>query len=79
MQGTSVVASVSVPSVAESEEPGALLVDPLDVDAIAQALLEVTSDSDRVRALRAQGSVLAASRTWEAAAAAHLWLWQQVS
>jgi alpha-1,3-rhamnosyl/mannosyltransferase len=70
---TPVVAS-AVPSVAGTG--AALEVDPLDVTAIAAALVKASSD-ERVRAeLVTAGIELTAGLTWEAAARRHVELWQ---
>jgi glycosyltransferase involved in cell wall biosynthesis len=74
-----VVASTAVPSVTEGPGDTALLVDPTDTDAIADALVAVLSDRDLSDALRASGAAFAKARTWEAAAAAHLALWERLS
>jgi glycosyltransferase involved in cell wall biosynthesis len=72
-----VVASRTVPSVAEAPgEPPALLVDPLDVDAIAEALLRVATEEKLAAELVARGAALASERTWAAAAAGHVELWK---
>jgi len=74
--GTPVVASTAVPSVTESDaEPPALLVDPADTDAIASALVSVVADAGLAASLRSRGASFAATRSWEAAAVAHLELW----
>lgn len=78
--GTPVVASTGVPSVTEgSEDPPALVVDPTDTDAIARALVTVVSDKGLADSLRTRGSAFARARTWEAAAAGHLALWERLS
>ena len=78
--GTPVVASTGVPSVAEGPgEPPALLVDPTDTDAIANALVSVVSDRALSDSLRARGSAFAALRTWEATAAGHVALWERLT
>jgi len=76
--GVPVVVSSSVPSVTECDgDPPALVVDPGDTDAIAAALVAVASDRELAASLRARGSAFAASRTWEAAAARHLAVWER--
>lgn len=78
--GAPVVASTAVPSVTEgSGNPPALVVDPTDTDAIAHALVAVVSDRGLSDSLRARGSAFAKPRTWEAAAAGHLALWERLS
>jgi glycosyltransferase involved in cell wall biosynthesis len=79
-QGVPVLASRAVPSAAEvSGPPCALLVDPLDVEAIADGLVRVGSD-DALRAeLVAAGSARARSRTWGSVAAEHRALWRSLS
>jgi glycosyltransferase involved in cell wall biosynthesis len=78
--GSPVVASTAVPSVTEgSEDPPALVVDPTDIHAIARALITVVSDRGLSDSLRTRGSAFAKARTWEAAAAGHLALWQRLS
>ncbi len=74
---TPVVASASVPSTAGT---GAVLeVDPLDVAAIAGALVRASSD-DRVRSeLVTAGLELTKELTWEAAARRHDELWRALS
>jgi glycosyltransferase involved in cell wall biosynthesis len=77
--GVPVVASTAVPSVTEA--PGdapALVVDPTDADAIAGALVAIVSDRELSDSLRARGSAYVATRTWEAAAAGHLALWERL-
>jgi len=78
--GSPVVVSTAVPSVTEgSEDPPALVVDPTDTHAIAHALIAVVSDRGLSDSLRMRGSAFAKARTWEAAAAAHLGLWERLS
>ncbi len=77
--GAPVVASTAVPSVTEGPGETALLVDPTDIDAIADALVAVVSDRDLSDALAARGAVFAKARTWELAAGAHLALWERLS
>jgi hypothetical protein len=55
--------------------PAALLVDPLDVDDIAQGLATILTD-EAVRAdLGVRGQAYALARTWRDAAQAHVALW----
>jgi len=74
---TPVVATPGVPSTAGT---GAVLeVDPLDVRAIATALVRASSD-DRVRSeLVTAGLELTAELTWERAARRHVELWTQLA
>jgi len=72
--GTPVVTSQGT-SMAEVSGAGALLVDPLDVDAIASALLRATGPD--APALGAAGRANAASYTWEASARAHVAVYQE--
>jgi glycosyltransferase involved in cell wall biosynthesis len=52
-----------------------LRVDPLDVDAIAAALVSAATDEGLRAELIAAGSARAAVLTWERAARAHVALW----
>ncbi len=63
------------------EERGrvAVLVDPLDVDALAGALRAVLSDPDLAAALRARGLEQAARFSWERAAQETLQVYRQVA
>jgi glycosyltransferase involved in cell wall biosynthesis len=79
-EGTPVVASSAVPSVAEGEgERPALLVNPLDTDEIAQGLVRIVTDAALADTLRSRGSSWAGSRTWADTAAAHVGLWRQLT
>jgi trehalose-6-phosphate synthase len=72
-EGARVVASVSTPSVAENRE--VVLVDPLDVEAIAQGLatsLTLANDDDARERRRAS----VASLTWRNVALDHLRGWR---
>ncbi|MDP1819881.1 MAG: glycosyltransferase family 1 protein [Acidimicrobiales bacterium] len=62
-QGAAVVTSAGT-STAEVAGDAALLVDPLDVDAIAEALRITLSDPDRRHALRSSALARAATFTW---------------
>jgi glycosyltransferase involved in cell wall biosynthesis len=73
--GTPVVASFAVPS----SQDGALLVDALDVDAIAAALVAAATDDAVRRDLVARGTARAKQLTWRAAAEQHLDLWRSVA
>jgi len=77
--GVPVVASSAVPSIqqaAPDAPPTALVVDPLDVDAIAGALATVSTDDELRRALTTAGTADVGYRTWARAAAAHVGLWR---
>jgi glycosyltransferase involved in cell wall biosynthesis len=80
--GTPAVIANEVPSVIDLDEPSpppALIVDPLDVEAIAAALTTVLTD-DAVRAdLAARGEAHARSRTWRTAAHQHIGLWRSLA
>lgn len=71
--GLPVVAS-PMPSIGD----GAWVVDPLDVGAIATALVGAAGDEARRAELSAQGRARAAGLTWAAAATAHLELWKSL-
>jgi glycosyltransferase involved in cell wall biosynthesis len=71
--GAPVVAS-PVPSTGDA----ALVVDPLDVGAIANALVRVATDGAARDELVAAGRAHAAALTWAAAAERHAELWSQV-
>jgi hypothetical protein len=61
-----------------TEPAPARLVDPLDVDDIADGLSAVLID-DRLRAdLARRGAAHASARTWRNAACAHLNLWRSL-
>ncbi len=78
--GAPVVVSSAVPSVTEAPgEPPALVVDPIDVPAIAAALVRVVGDAELARSLVARGRALVGERTWEATARAHLELWEALA
>lgn len=72
--GTAVIASHSVPSVADAAE----LVDPLDVDAIAAALRSVADEPFRTE-LVARGLAHVFGMTWQRCAAAHVDLWETLA
>ncbi|MHB8681170.1 MAG: glycosyltransferase family 4 protein [Acidimicrobiales bacterium] len=77
--GTPVVAS-AVPSIdGDLGRRAALVVDPSDVDAIADALVRVSRDESLRAGLVAAGHELAVSRTWAAAARAHVELWKAMT
>ena len=66
------VAASKVGAVAEVCGDAALLFDPTDVDAIADAIVRVTSERELRAQLRAAGLLQAARFTWEATAQQHL-------
>jgi hypothetical protein len=74
--------AAEVPSVNDVGEPGpapARIVDPIDLDDIAAGLHAVlTVDSLRAD-LTARGSDFARARTWDAAARAHVALWERLA
>jgi glycosyltransferase involved in cell wall biosynthesis len=72
--GAPVVAS-DVPSIGKA----ALVVDPLDVAAIADGRVAASADEARREALVAAGRERAAALTWEACARAHVELWSRLS
>ena len=65
--GVPVVTS-SVSSLPEVAGDAALLVDPLDVDGLAEAMVRALEDTDLRQAMVARGLVQAARFTWEQAA-----------
>jgi glycosyltransferase involved in cell wall biosynthesis len=79
--GVPVVASTGVPSVAPTDgtEAAALRVDPLDVGAIADALVAAGNDETLRAALSARSSALVAPKTWRAAARWHVDLWESLA
>jgi glycosyltransferase involved in cell wall biosynthesis len=80
--GTPTMVSTQVPSVRDLGETGqapAIVVDPLDVDAIAAGLFTVMTD-EAVRAdLSARGTVHATARTWRSVAEQHRALWRSLT
>lgn len=72
--GTPVLAS-PMPSTGDA----AMVVDPLDVGAVAAGLRAITADESRRAALAAAGLEHARRHTWAASAAAHAKVWEQVS
>jgi len=72
-QGSRVVASVTTPSVIENDE--VVLVDPLDVDAIARGLLAAVAAPDDEPA-RARRRASVADLTWRNVALDHLAGWR---
>ena len=79
--GIPTVVSDEVPSVHDLGALGpapARIVDPLDVDDIAGGLAAVLTD-DVLRAdLASRGAAYASTRTWRAAARAHIDLWRSL-
>jgi glycosyltransferase involved in cell wall biosynthesis len=79
--GLPTVVSDEVPSVHDigaAEPASARIVDPLDVDAIAEGLAAVLTD-DTLRAdLARRGAAYASARTWRDAARAHIDLWRSL-
>lgn len=71
---TPVVASTELPSSAGA----ALEVDPTDVDAVASALVVAAGDDRRRAELVTAGLLRAAELTWQAAARAHVELWEKM-
>jgi glycosyltransferase involved in cell wall biosynthesis len=78
--GVPVVASTGVPSVAPrpGDTPAALLVDPQSVEAIAEALVTVSTDESLRSDLVARGTSLYRSLTWRRCARQHLALWERL-
>jgi glycosyltransferase involved in cell wall biosynthesis len=80
--GVPTVVSDQVPSVHDLGATGpapARVVDPLDIDRIAQGLATVLTD-DALRAeLSRRGTAHAATRTWRGAARAHVELWRSLT
>lgn len=80
--GAPAVVSSEVPSVhdlGESDPPPARIVDPLDVDGMAAALVAVLTDDTLRNEMSARGSSFASARTWQATASAHVRLWRQLA
>jgi glycosyltransferase involved in cell wall biosynthesis len=76
-RGAPVVASTT-PAVAETAGGAAMLVDPVDVDAIAVALERVLIDEPLAHDLRAMGLERAASFSWDATARGTLAVYRHV-
>jgi glycosyltransferase involved in cell wall biosynthesis len=74
--GTAVVCS-AVPSIAESNPEAACIVDPLEVDSIADGILRMLSNAEFRDRLISAGSALASQRTWLACATLHLDEWRR--
>jgi glycosyltransferase involved in cell wall biosynthesis len=80
--GVPTVVSDQVPSVRDVGASGpapARMVDPLDTAAIAAALAEVLTDDALRSELARRGVDFASTRTWRAAARAHVDLWRSLS
>ncbi len=80
--GTPVVVSNEVPSVHDlgaADPTPAIVVDPLEVDDIAAGLVAVLVDDGLRADLTERGTQHALSRTWHAAARAHIALWRTLS
>jgi glycosyltransferase involved in cell wall biosynthesis len=79
--GIPVVAGTMVPSVAPTDgsPTAALLVDPLTVEAIADALVRAATDDGLRAQLSSAGAALAASRTWSRTARQHIDLWESLA
>jgi glycosyltransferase involved in cell wall biosynthesis len=80
--GTPSVIANEVPSVIDLDDAGpppALIVDPLQVDEMAAALLAVLTDEDLRVDLRAKGQAHSRSRTWRTAAHQHIGLWKSLA
>src|ERR1700722_4426316 len=79
--GTPSVVANEVPSVYDlgaTGEPPALIVDPLDVDAMARGPGAVLTDDSLRADLAARGSAYALARTWASAARKHMALWSRL-
>jgi len=80
--GTPSLIANEVPSVVDVGDRGpspALIVDPVDVDAMAEGLFVISTD-DAVRAeLVARGEAHARSRTWRTTALQHIGLWRSLA
>jgi glycosyltransferase involved in cell wall biosynthesis len=78
--GAPVVVSTGVPSVAPgpATPPAALRVDPLSIEAIADALVSAAGDEKLRSALVDRGSALARTRTWRRSARQHIELWESL-
>jgi glycosyltransferase involved in cell wall biosynthesis len=80
--GVPTVVSEQVPSVHDLGEPGpapARLVDPLDVEGIAEGLATVLTDEALRAELARRGTAHAAIRTWHGTARAHVELWRSLT
>jgi len=72
--GTPVISSRSVPAAGDA----ALLVDPYDIEEIAEAIVSLLSDPDQREGFVKAGLERARSHSWKKAASAHLELWQEL-
>jgi glycosyltransferase involved in cell wall biosynthesis len=80
--GLPTVVSYEVPSVHDLDATGpaaARLVDPLDVDDIADGLTAVLTDDALRTELVGRGTTWVAPRTWRGAARAHIELWRSLA
>jgi len=79
--GVPVVVGTGVPSVAPAplEQPAALRVDPLETEAITEALVAAAGDEALRATLSHRGLALARSRTWFRAASQHVELWESLA
>ena len=80
--GTPSLIGNEVPSVVDLEEPGpppALIVDPVDVEAMAEGLIVLATDETVRAELVARGEAHARSRTWRTAAHQHIGLWRSLT
>jgi glycosyltransferase involved in cell wall biosynthesis len=75
--GAPVIAS-NVSSLPEVLGDGALLVDPYDVEGLAQAMLDLLTDPARLRAVAARGLARSRTFTWENTARQTLHAYQEV-
>lgn len=66
------------PAASDHPAPAALVVDPENVDAIAEALVIAAVDEERRAELVGRGRALVATRTWSAVAARHRHLWDRL-
>ena len=73
--GTPVLASTAVPSVAGAAGTAALVVDPTDLDAMAEAMGALGRDAELRRHLALGGSQFVADKRWRDVALRHLELW----
>jgi glycosyltransferase involved in cell wall biosynthesis len=77
--GTPSLVSAEVPSVNDIGAPGpapARIVDPYDIDDMADGLAAVLTDEPLRDDLTARGARLAGARTWQATAREHIALWR---
>ncbi|MHB8440132.1 MAG: glycosyltransferase family 4 protein [Acidimicrobiales bacterium] len=70
------VISSAVPS---ADDGGACVVDPTDVENIADAIVKIANDDEARSRLRSEGLRRAASSTWADSAAAHVSLWRSLA